>query len=622
MRNRSARRRGVIYLDVGWATLPSLLRRSSLRRESWYLRTSLGTARGQRLLRAFRVKPIDIDSAGELTIPPRSTEQAMERGLSIIERQEITPLLDHYAARFPDAGIAAGVLRTVIARTLAERSLDAFYAETWARTMGFDRVDFVGAATADTYLLTDPEMGFRVVGSVSRAIAHVGRLRRSRTVGDSGGQPSEGSDAKGTFASVPAWREGDVANRSVLLVLNQGTAYGNLYAYDHLFSSEPSSPLHPSNVVVMARSGGPHNPEGIRFGYPSMGGRRSQARSTASLMWSGLRRFRWRFPMGHMWSLSRTCTMAEAQRASLDRDFPAVRLAILAYDLQVPPELVLALESTGISTVALNERPLSVVIRSQPLAVSTLLTASNYFSSRAAESPSVAVDEARAVGMWRTDLIHRYRAEPAVEAWTRADEHGRLRVLALPYHAHEGAGQGANPLATGFRSVRHFLLDLVALASERADLHIVVRGKTDRWLEDPRFADVAERVGATPNIEVDRDYQRLNQSYRLAAHADLVIAKYTSLVDECLALGIPCVVHDFTHNARNVACRTIPYVPPESWAHDDESFRARVDLVARDRGREWIQGWEPHRQVVFGDLNDGSVSSRARVQFQSRLMAI
>ena len=28
----------------------------------------------------------------------------MERGLSIMARQEITPLLDYYAAQFPDAG--------------------------------------------------------------------------------------------------------------------------------------------------------------------------------------------------------------------------------------------------------------------------------------------------------------------------------------------------------------------------------------------------------------------------------------------------------------------------------------------------------------------------------------
>ena len=45
--------------------------------------------------------------------------------------------------------------------------------------------------------------------------------------------------------------------------------------------------------------------------------------------------------------------------------------------------------------------------------------------------------------------------------------------------------------------------------------------------------------------------------------SDLVIAKHTSLADECLSTGIPVLFNDYTHNQKKIQCNVPNYLPPE-----------------------------------------------------------
>ena len=131
-------------------------------------------------------------------------------------------------------------------------------------------------------------------------------------------------------------------------------------------------------------------------------------------------------------------------------------------------------------------------------------------------------------------------------------------------------------------------------------------------LSDPRFADLAEVIGATANIEVSRDYEQLNGSYSLCAHADLVLAKYTSLADEMLAMGTPCVVHDFTPNSSGFLRPVGRHLPAGIWAEDPDDWLGKVRFALSERGAAFREWWEPHRLEVFGTSDDGTVRDRIR----------
>lgn len=605
-------RRGVIYLDVGWHSLPTLIRRSLFTRESWYLRTSLPTPSTHRLLRLFNVRPIDLESPDALAIGTDSSEGPMLKALSGLQEQDLTPILRRHAEQVPRAANAERIMRAGVVRLLADRSLDAFYAQAWARTLGYTHVTFAGASPWDADLLRDREQHQAVVGAVARLIRSVLKAltrRRPRSSQRRAGAETEPS-APASPQAVPAL--GNPASARVLFVVNMGLVYGQLYAYDHVLSEDQASPLNPSNMAFLARSGGPANPEGIRHGFPGPGGRGAHLRRTVGYAIKDLARFGFRYRLRLVMQLARMSSLVDAQRASLAASFPNAEVAVLAYEMQVPIELVLSLEGLGIRSVALHERALSVVNRTQPFAVGDLLTASAYFSRAALASPSVAVQAATAVGMWRTDLLRDYQAREPHELATAAHERGQRFIVALPYHLDRGHGLSGNPIATSLSSVRHFIEDLLRLAEERPDLFIVIRGKNDDWVRDDRMHDLVKRVAGLANLDVSRDYGRVNESYRLTASADAVVAKYTSLVDEALAVGIPCIVHDYTANTSGFARPVVAYLPDQVWALDRDSLGTLVDRALADGGDRFREEWEVQRRQVFGDLHDGRVGLRAQ----------
>ena len=126
-------------------------------------------------------------------------------------------------------------------------------------------------------------------------------------------------------------------------------------------------------------------------------------------------------------------------------------------------------------------------------------------------------------------------------------------------------------------------------------------------------------VDRLPNIVVSRDYETFNESYRLCAWADLVIAKHTSVVDEVLSVGVPCVAHDYTPNSKDLSRLLVPYLPRDIWAEDFNELRGRIALALTNEGRDFYRLWEPHRMALYGDFSDGHVRSRARAIFELML---
>ena len=611
----AGRSHGVIYFDLDWSSLPSLLSNSLRRRDAWFFRTSIRSQVGLKMIKALDLKQIELDHLPQLALGDHSLSEPMGRAIERLDSVPLDSLLFRLARRYPKAPDAAEILRNSVLRAIATRALDAFYGQMWASSLGYKRVVFVGTSWWDKYLLDDREHGFRVTGSVSRACAAFGSVvlnayrsahRALDTLCKSAPtEPKLGLDAvEDDFTPV--------GKRSVLLVLNLGTNYGGLYTYDYLLSDVPHSPLHCENVIVIVRSGAASKIEGSLLGYPGTGNPLTQLRIRAAVLVKALASGGPRVPMGVYVHLAGVCSRIDGQRRELARRYPSLKLGILAYEIQVPSELVLALESLGIPTAALNERPQSLFWGLQPFSVSTLLTASSYFSDAAWASRSVSINNAVAMGMWRTDFLHEYRAEPPHEQRERARQGGQKFVVALPYHCTPPGEWSGNPLAVGVQPITHFLEDLADLAAVRPDIFITIRGKNDKWFTDERFSGIAARIDALPNIAVSRNYGAFNESYRLCAGADLVIAKHTSLVDEVLAVGIPCVVHDYTRNSRDLARPSVAYLPRGLWAENSREFRDAVDFALEDDGAAFREWWEPHRLRVYGSLNDGSVRARAR----------
>ena len=85
-------------------------------------------------------------------------------------------------------------------------------------------------------------------------------------------------------------------------------------------------------------------------------------------------------------------------------------------------------------------------------------------------------------------------------------------------------------------------------------------------------------------------------SLRLCVHADLVIAKHTSLGDECLSRGIPVLFYDYTHNMQAIISNIFDYSSSNILCHNYE------DLLRKSKS--FLFGQNSHLIEEINVLND------------------
>lgn len=400
----------------------------------------------------------------------------------------------------------------------------------------------------------------------------------------------------------------------VLFVPHQNNKYGNLYATDHLFSQARASVLHKSNMGI------------ITYDDSSLEGFAKTVRLKSHLNPKELKliaeiylrlffiKFRYILNPAE-WYIVRMSARAVLCSKRISAEFPSAKIAILGYDIQVPDYLVLGLDNSGIETVATMERPAAAVSREMALCSKTLFVPSEYFSLLIDNSISCAVSELLPIGMWRTDLlVERLKSDTTNEV-----EIQRLLCVVLPYHTPTDNSLSNIDLVVSEQASKHFLCDVIKLASIHPEIDFIIRGKNADWTTLDSYSEIYKEILNSNNIEVSQDYEVLNESYNLCARADLIVGKHTSLIDEALSVNIPCVIHDYTHNTKSVIRGQITYLPRELWAENYAELLFSFDLALSDRGDRFREWWEPHRIKIFGNFSDGHVRARAMSLIEGRL---
>ena len=72
---------------------------------------------------------------------------------------------------------------------------------------------------------------------------------------------------------------------------------------------------------------------------------------------------------------------------------------------------------------------------------------------------------------------------------------------------------------------------------------------------------ILKKIDVCDNIIISTNYVESFYSYKLCANADLIIAKHTSLADECLSHEIPVLFYEYTHNMKGIISDAFDYSP-------------------------------------------------------------
>ena len=254
--------------------------------------------------------------------------------------------------------------------------------------------------------------------------------------------------------------------------------------------------------------------------------------------------------------------------------FPNARLALLGYEYLFPVPLAYALQSRGVRVVATQERMMQCLIPGWTAILDEYFVHGEAARDAIGKNPLARINVVHPIGDVRVSEFAADRSRPRL-APTGYDH----VTLVLDWHSEGEAAENAQHPTNNWANNRLFYRDIIALARRFPRSYFILRGKNADWRKIAEFTDICAEMDALPNIAVNDDYSRPLVSYELGIAADSVIARYTSLGDQCMAIGKPVIYHDAAMNGGPLVRSIMDFDRYPVIATDSESLSRLYERV-------------------------------------------
>lgn len=228
-----------------------------------------------------------------------------------------------------------------------------------------------------------------------------------------------------------------------------------------------------------------------------------------------------------------------------------VKVALVGYDFLFPKPLSLALDLSRITTVAYQERYLSAFVGVGSVLLDIYFMWNNVLSQRMKNSPISYIGESIVIGSIKMELFQLSDNLNISNKIAEIKKSYKKLIIAFDYHSAENSSDNRIIPIANWQNNLIFYRDLIKLAANFPDLYIIIRGKDAKWCDLDIYKDIYNIIENIDNIEVNKDYEVYDVSYHLVKESDLVIGRYTSIMEESLSYGIPVISHDYGANFKN-----------------------------------------------------------------------
>ena len=171
------------------------------------------------------------------------------------------------------------------------------------------------------------------------------------------------------------------------------------------------------------------------------------------------------------------------------------------------------------------------------------------------------VKEVIPVGQYKSDYLPFYKKKNIPEEISNAKKNGKKILVFLGYHSPKYWYDSYVSPLTCWSSQISFLEDVIKFSKSLDNTFIIVRYKGLDWplKTDDYFKNILEKIDNCKNIIISENFEELHYSYKLCANADLVVAKHSSIADECLSNEIPVLFYDYNHNMVEIKSSSFNY---------------------------------------------------------------
>ena len=405
-----------------------------------------------------------------------------------------------------------------------------------------------------------------------------------------------------------------------VFVTHAGLSYGNLFQKTIFYSDRTDSELHPSNMLHFDYCGLPSPSEEIR--WVCLGSERQAFLAgwfyALAAIVRGIVCVRSFAQIMGLLLLARFYAIFMAYSKKLEA-YPDLKVALIDYEVLCPKALLLAFESRNVKTVATQERFIGSFCAIAGTIVDSYLCGSEYVAEVMRKSSAYSVDHYVPVGQYKSDHLFAARQSLPPLVLQTPIKQGRKIITALGFHTHMDWYRSQSDPWLNWTAHQQFLEDMIRLSRDIPNSFIIIRYKTVDWLSLPVFAETVHEIESSANMAISKDYEKSFFSYDLCANSHLVIAKHTSLGDECLTAGIPVLFHEYTHNFERLLASAFDYSPTRIMCFRYQDLLARVKIILNSDPHAMTPDYEYLKSVVYGGLGDGKVRERIHAHIESML---
>ena len=255
--------------------------------------------------------------------------------------------------------------------------------------------------------------------------------------------------------------------------------------------------------------------------------------------------------------------------------FKGSKLALIGYSFLFPKPAAIALQTMGIKTIAVQERFfLPFMLCFAPIL--DVFFVHGKITQKAMENRAYAVLQDIIIsGDPMHQRIPSHKRVAQIERKNRFGQYSKV-CLVLDFHSLPDPFTNACSPGIGWVDNLYFYNTIIAIAKENTSCVFIIRGKNCDWLEIPAFLHIKNSISLIPNLEIDTNYDISERSYQIAAMSDFVIARLTSLCDQCLAEDIPVFAFDAMANGDPITSYLHDYSPYPIMVFDEKILRQRV----------------------------------------------
>ena len=219
--------------------------------------------------------------------------------------------------------------------------------------------------------------------------------------------------------------------------------------------------------------------------------------------------------------------------------YPKLKIALIDYDFLCPKIIILALMSLNIKTACSQERFISSFYNTQNVLIDDYFTPSKKMNNIIQKNKSISAKNLFPMGLYRADKIIKRKKR----------KNAKKLIVALGFQTVKTMYSSQIHILLNWRASKLFLEDMFKLSQDLQDYKIIIRLKQFEEYKNSYFSKIIKKIKKEKNIEINTNNEA-EYSYKICSKADLIIAKHTSLADECKSRNIPVIFHDYTHNLK------------------------------------------------------------------------